>query len=269
MQYRAFYLNDHPLTNLQQVLLCRPSPKENRRTWPSPSVLPQQTTQKMPLEWKAMRTPQFLMDQWLVSILIPELLPKETYSILTRFLFNRTFSFTCPYPNWEGITILMYTFSCPASFFFFTKHLVRTHIRRHSQVAKYTYNRLGTATIHRAASDSNNSHSESNDLVDDHGNTIVDSAASDGDNSCLETNVSVDSRGNAIMDNATNDDDNIHLETEDPLDGRGDPNLSGITPPLPMNLIEPMCNGHETGYHVITAGTAIGISVIRYVFHTS
>ena len=97
----------------------------------------------------------------------------------------------------------------------------------------------------------------------------MDSAASDGDNSCLETNVPVDGRDNAIVDNAANDDDSIHLETDDPLDGRGDPNLSGITPPLPMNLVEPMRSGHETGYHVITAGTAVGISVIRCVFHTS
>ena len=158
---------------------------------------------------------------------------------------------------------------CFFFFFFFTKHLARTCICHGSAVTKYKYDEHDTAIVDCAASDGDNSHLDTDILVDDHGNTIVDSATSDGDNSCLETNVPVDSRDNAIVDNTANDDDSIHLETDNPLDGHGDPNLSGITPPLPMNLVEPMCHGHETGYHVITAGTAIGILVIWCVFHTS
>ena len=154
-------------------------------------------------------------------------------------------------------------------FFFFTKHLARTRIRHGLAVTKYKYDKHDTAIIDCTASDGDNSHLDTDVLVDDCGNTIVDSAASDGDNSCLETNVPVDGRDNAIVDSAANNNDSIHLETDDPLDSHGNPNLSGITPPLPMNLVKPMHRGHETGYHVITAGTAVGISVIQCVFHTS
>lgn len=146
---------------------------------------------------------------------------------------------------------------------------MRTRIRHGSLVTKYKYDKHDTAIVDCAASNGDNSHLNTDVLVDDHGNTIMDSATSNGDNSCLETNVPVDSHDNAIMNNTANDDDSIHLKTDDPLDGRGDPHLSGITPPLPMNLVKPMHHGHETGYHVITAGTAVGILVIRCVFHTS
>jgi hypothetical protein len=49
-------------------------------------------------------------------------------------------------------------------------------------------------------------------------------------------------------------------------DGRGDPNMSAIIPPRPCNLVEPQLRGHETGFHVVTAGTEVGISVFRCVF---
>ena len=160
----------------------------------------------------------------------------------------------------------MYAFYALLLFFFFTKHLARTRIHHGSPVTKYKYDDCDTAIIDHAASDSDNSHLKTDILVNNHGNTIMDSATSDGNNSCLKPNVPVDGHDNAIVDNATNDDDSIHLETDDPLDSHGNPNLSGITPFLPMNLVKPMCCGHETGYHVITAGTAIGISVIQSHF---
>ena len=54
-------------------------------------------------------------------------------------------------------------------------------------------------------------------------------------------------------------------ESDSPQCGRGDPNLSGISPPLPANLVEPKAEGFETGFHVITGGTEVGISVFKYV----
>ena len=119
---------------------------------------------------------------------------------------------------------------CFFFFFFFTKHLARTRICHGSPVTKYKYDEHDTAIVDRTASDGDNSHLNTDILVDDCGNTIMDSAASDGDNSCLKTNVPVDSHDNAIMDNAANDDDSIHLETDDPLNGRGDPNLPLLSP---------------------------------------
>lgn len=69
---------------------------------------------------------------------------------------------------------------------------------------------------------------------------------------------------NEIVDDPDSDSDvSDVVEDDTPLDGRGDPNLSTIAPPLPMNLIEPTFQGHETGYHVVTAGTAVGISAFR------
>ena len=54
-------------------------------------------------------------------------------------------------------------------------------------------------------------------------------------------------------------------ESDSPQCGRGDPNLSGISPPLPASLVEPKAQGFETGFHVITGGTEVGISVFKYV----
>ena len=60
-------------------------------------------------------------------------------------------------------------------------------------------------------------------------------------------------------------------ESDSPQCGRGDPNLSGISLPLPASLVEPKAQGFETGFHVITGGTEVGISAFKYVpfFHNS
>lgn len=97
---------------------------------------------------------------------------------------------------------------------------------------------------------------------DEQGNAIVyrPPTASDSDvTDILEADTPLDGRAS---------DSNIFdvLEDDTPLDGRGDSNLSTITPPLPMNLVEPMCHGHETGYHVITTSTAVGISAFQCIF---
>ena len=60
-------------------------------------------------------------------------------------------------------------------------------------------------------------------------------------------------------------------KSNSPQCGHSDPNLSGISPPLPTSLVEPKAQGFETGFHVITGGTEVGISAFKYVpfFHNS
>ena len=50
-----------------------------------------------------------------------------------------------------------------------------------------------------------------------------------------------------------------------PQDGRGDPNLSGITPPFPLSLVEPQLRAYDTGFYVITSGLEVGITTVKYV----
>jgi len=68
-----------------------------------------------------------------------------------------------------------------------------------------------------------------------------------------------DSDGNQIVDAPPS-------ERETPCDGLGEINLSGLVPPIPWQLIEPELCGHETGFHIITAGTEVGITLFRYAF---
>ena len=55
-------------------------------------------------------------------------------------------------------------------------------------------------------------------------------------------------------------------DADTPQDGRGDPNLSGITPPLPVSLVEPQLVSYDTGFHVITAGIEVGITTVKFVY---
>lgn len=50
-------------------------------------------------------------------------------------------------------------------------------------------------------------------------------------------------------------------------DGLGDPNTSGITPPIPTNLVEPNLAGHENAIHVVTSGLEVGLFTNKCVFH--
>lgn len=54
-------------------------------------------------------------------------------------------------------------------------------------------------------------------------------------------------------------------DVDAPQDGRGDPNLSGITPPLPLSLVEPQLRAYDTGFYVITSGLEVGITTVKYV----
>ena len=55
-------------------------------------------------------------------------------------------------------------------------------------------------------------------------------------------------------------------DADTPQDGRGDPNLSGITPPLPVSLVEPQLLLHDTSFYVITAGIEVGITTVKYMY---
>lgn len=57
----------------------------------------------------------------------------------------------------------------------------------------------------------------------------------------------------------------IASDSDAAQDGRGNPNLSAISPPLPAGLVKPKLQGFETGFHVITAGTEVGISLFKCV----
>jgi len=48
-------------------------------------------------------------------------------------------------------------------------------------------------------------------------------------------------------------------------DGCGNPNLSGISPPLPKGLVKPELQGYETGFHVVTTGIEVGICLFKCV----
>jgi len=54
-------------------------------------------------------------------------------------------------------------------------------------------------------------------------------------------------------------------ESDAPQDGCGDPNLSSISPPIPKALVKPKLQGFEMGFHVITMGTEVGISVFKCI----
>jgi len=54
-------------------------------------------------------------------------------------------------------------------------------------------------------------------------------------------------------------------DADEPQDGLGNPNLSGITPPHPAALVEPQLQVHDTGFYVITSGTEVGITTVKYV----
>lgn len=69
-------------------------------------------------------------------------------------------------------------------------------------------------------------------------------------------------------DDADNADD-ANDANDTPQDGLGNPNISGITPPIPANLVEPVLAGHETHFHVVTSGTEVGIFTNRYVLSPS
>jgi hypothetical protein len=58
-------------------------------------------------------------------------------------------------------------------------------------------------------------------------------------------------------------------DVDAPQDGRGDPNLSGITPPLPLSLVEPQLRAYDTGFYVITSGLEVGITTVKYVHFPS
>ena len=53
-----------------------------------------------------------------------------------------------------------------------------------------------------------------------------------------------------------------------PQDSQGDPNLSGISPPLPLSLVELQLHACDTGFYVITAGLEVGITTLKYVHFT-
>ena len=74
-----------------------------------------------------------------------------------------------------------------------------------------------------------------------------------------------DSQDNHIVDDSAGDRDALQASDGDsPQGGRGDPNMSGIAPPFPENLVQPDLHGFETGFHVVTRGTEVGISVYKY-----
>ena len=45
--------------------------------------------------------------------------------------------------------------------------------------------------------------------------------------------------------------------------------MSGITPPLPLSLVEPQSREHDTGFYVITAGLEVGITTVKCVHFPS
>jgi hypothetical protein len=56
-------------------------------------------------------------------------------------------------------------------------------------------------------------------------------------------------------------------DSEDPcLDGLGNPNTSGITPPLPADLVEPNLASHENAIYVVTIGLEVGLFTNKSVF---
>jgi hypothetical protein len=57
-----------------------------------------------------------------------------------------------------------------------------------------------------------------------------------------------------------------HDSAEAPQDGLGNPNISGITPPLPANLVEPSLGKHENGIHIVTSGTEVGLFTNKYAY---
>lgn len=72
----------------------------------------------------------------------------------------------------------------------------------------------------------------------------------------------------SVEDTPKNVCDNDEDDAEDTLqDGLGNPNISGITPPIPANLIEPVLQAHQTHFHVVTSGTEVGIFTNKYVYH--
>lgn len=55
-------------------------------------------------------------------------------------------------------------------------------------------------------------------------------------------------------------------DIDTPQDGLGNPNMSGISPPQPATLVEPLLQAHDTGFHVITSGTEVGITTVKYIY---
>jgi len=64
------------------------------------------------------------------------------------------------------------------------------------------------------------------------------------------------------------DGENNNSDIDTPQDGKGDPNLLGIAPPLPIGLVKPQLQSHDTGFHIITAGIEVGITTIKCVYFT-
>jgi hypothetical protein len=62
------------------------------------------------------------------------------------------------------------------------------------------------------------------------------------------------------------DGENNNSDVDTPQDGKGDPNLSGISPPLPADLVEPQLQVYASGFHVITSGTEVGITTVKCVY---
>lgn len=75
--------------------------------------------------------------------------------------------------------------------------------------------------------------------------------------------------GNAQQDGRDGSDEgnsDEHDSAEDPQDGLGNPNVSGITPPLPANLVEPSLRNHESRIHAVTSGTEVGLFTNKYAY---
>ena len=82
----------------------------------------------------------------------------------------------------------------------------------------------------------------------------------DEQDNCIIQGESIASGGNISQDGHKGN------TMQDAQDGQGDPNLSAICPPLPNCIVEPKLQGHETGFHIITSGTTVGILSFMCIF---
>ena len=115
-------------------------------------------------------------------------------------------------------------------------------------------------------------HSSAEDASDQDDQDDTKDAPQDGhdDTDGAEDNDADDADADADADaDDTDADDADDADNADdaPQDGLGNPNVSGISPPLPADLVESVLAEHETHFHVVTSGTEVGIFTNKYVYH--
>lgn len=102
-------------------------------------------------------------------------------------------------------------------------------------------------------------HGKKRDVPEDDHSSAEDDDADDAD---ADTDADADD-----ADADDTDADDADDADDAPQDGLGNPNVSGISPPLPADLVESVLAEHETHFHVVTSGTEVGIFTNKYVYH--